>query len=54
MGMTTILVAEETRNSLKNEGIKGQTYDHVIRDLIEFRRSMSTNGHGREARRKPL
>ena len=34
--MTTIRVSKETQEMLKNIGKKGETYDDVIRRLIEF------------------
>lgn len=46
MGDTTIIVKKETRNALKELGLKGETYDQVITKLIrlktvnpDFRRS---------------
>jgi hypothetical protein len=35
MPKTTILVERKTRKSLKQIGIKGQTYDEIINKLIE-------------------
>jgi hypothetical protein len=34
MNSTTIILKTETRDSLKQIGKKGQSYDEVIRDLI--------------------
>jgi predicted CopG family antitoxin len=33
--ITTIQITEETRDKLKERGKKGDTYDDVIRDLLE-------------------
>jgi len=34
-GITTIQIAEETRDMLKRRGKKGETYDDIIRKLLE-------------------
>ncbi len=34
-GMTTISLRKETKELLRRYGSKGQTYDQVIRELIE-------------------
>ena len=33
----TILVSDETRKLLKEIGRKGETYDKIIRQLLDFR-----------------
>lgn len=35
MRITTIRVAEETREKLKELGKKGETYDKIIKELIK-------------------
>jgi hypothetical protein len=35
---TSIIVKRETRDELKQMGLKGQTYDQVINDLIRLKR----------------
>lgn len=37
--MTTIQISKETREMLKELGKKGETYDDIIRRLIEMARS---------------
>jgi hypothetical protein len=34
-GITTIQIAEETRDALKRRGRKGETYDDIIKKLLE-------------------
>jgi hypothetical protein len=36
---TTIIVKTKTRNELKQIGLKGQTYDQVINELIRLKRN---------------
>ena len=36
----TILVQRKTRTQLKEIGRKGQTYDQVISELLDFRKNM--------------
>lgn len=44
MSQTTIQVSKETREKLKKLGRKGQTYDEVIKNLIEVsKRAMFFN-----------
>ncbi len=38
--MTTIQISKETREMLKELGKKGETYDDIIRKLIEIARSL--------------
>ncbi len=35
MGLTTISLKRETKEMLRKLGSKGQTYDDLVRDLIE-------------------
>jgi hypothetical protein len=35
MSKTTILIDNQTREQLKKFGIKGQTYDAIIQDLMK-------------------
>lgn len=35
MSKTTILIEKQTREQLRKKGIKGQTYDQVISDLLK-------------------
>jgi hypothetical protein len=39
MSKTTILVEKQTREELRKRGIKGQTYDQVISDLLRSKDS---------------
>lgn len=34
-GITTIQIAEKTRDELKRRGKKGETYDDIIRELLK-------------------
>lgn len=36
LGKTTILIDTETRDDLRNLGSKGETYDDIIRRLMEY------------------
>ena len=38
MGTTTIAILHSTREEMKNFGRKGETYDDIIRDLMETAR----------------
>jgi predicted CopG family antitoxin len=38
MSQTTIQISKETREKLKKFGRKGETYDEVIKNLIEISR----------------
>ena len=38
MSTTTVRIDEKTREMLKEAGRKGQTYDEIIRELLEMRR----------------
>jgi hypothetical protein len=40
MTKTTILVEKQTREELRKRGIKGQTYDQVIADLLKSQDSL--------------
>lgn len=37
MNDTTIIVKKETRNALKELGLKGETYDQIIAKLIRLK-----------------
>ena len=37
MNDTTIILRKETRNALKELGLKGETYDQIISKLIRLR-----------------
>jgi hypothetical protein len=39
MSKTTILVERQTREELRKRGIKGQTYDQVISELLKTKDS---------------
>jgi hypothetical protein len=45
MSKTTILVESTTREHLKQLGIKGQTYDELITQLIELKRKQDSFGY---------
>lgn len=50
--LTTIQISKETREMLKSLGKKGETYDDIIRRLIELAKRVGGNmrsGNGREA-----
>ena len=36
LGKTTILIETDTRDNLRNLGSKGETYDDIIRRLMEY------------------
>lgn len=36
MKATTVMISQETRDELKKQGFKGETYDEIIRKLIEL------------------
>ena len=36
LGKTTILIETETRDELRKLGTKGETYENIIRRLMEF------------------
>ena len=36
MELTTIQIKKETRQKLKNLGVKGETYDTIIARLVDF------------------
>ncbi len=38
MSTTTVRIDKETRDMLKKVGSKGQTYDEIIREMLELRR----------------
>lgn len=38
MSTTTVRIDKETRKRLKEAGSKGQTYDDIIKELLETRR----------------
>ncbi len=38
MPTTTVRIDKETRDMLKEVGSKGQTYDEIIREMLELRR----------------
>jgi hypothetical protein len=40
MPKTTIIIESVTRERLKQEGHKGQTYDELINSLIEMKRNL--------------
>ncbi len=39
---TTIIISPETRNELKTRGNKGETYDDVIKKLLEVSKNESS------------
>ena len=49
MPKTTILVERKTRKSLKQIGIKGQTYDEIINKLIETKTTKDLLDRGLES-----
>ncbi len=38
MTTTTVRINKETRDMLKEVGSKGQTYDEIIREMLELRK----------------
>jgi hypothetical protein len=44
---STILVDTSTRDNLKQIGIKGETYDEIIRQLLEFKIKNTVDPHDR-------
>jgi len=55
MSKTTILIEKQTRDELRKRGIKGQTYDQVISDLLKSKDSLdkSIRTVSRESSRRP-
>jgi predicted CopG family antitoxin len=44
MSRSTILVRDETRERLKEMGKKGQSYDELINQLLEFKKIQLMGG----------
>ncbi len=41
--MATIIIEKQTRSKLRNVGLKNQTYDDIINDLLEESKKRSIN-----------
>ena len=52
MRKTTIIVEDKTRDMLKQIGSKGQSYDDLIKKLIEGKRSGGQLAYGAEPDKK--